>query len=427
MLRIVTQLVEAQTELRRIRDRFGESGQQAQEAKVKEVLDHFEQKGDQALIDLGESPLSLSRLKVSGSELDAAYQQVSKELLKSIQLACAKAEAFHLSRVPKSWVQFGDAEIAIAKRYRPVSKAGIYVPNGNQAHLSWVLMQAIPAKIAQVQQVIMVTPPGENGKIHPGILVAAQEAGVTNIYRMGGVGAIAALAYGTQTIPKVDVITGGGDFEVAMAKKMVSDRVKIDTLTYPWELLIIADQQADPKLLAVDLLAQAEQHPYAASILITTSLKIADSVQQQIKIYSQNYSQRISTEKALAHYGLIIVVETLDKAIDLSNFFAPAHLALWVDEPWEVLEQVKYAGTVLMGSSTPKIVGEYFGGTAFALATAIGVETFMQSSSVIEYSPIALRQFSNILQILAQADGYLSGIDAIRLRMEGKNKNEYDD
>lgn len=422
MLRIVTQLVEAQTELRRIRDRFEESGQQAQEAKIREVLDQVEQRGDQALIDLGETPPSLSRLKVSGSELDAAYQQVPKELLKSIQLACAKAEAFHHQRVPKSWVQFGDAETVIAKRYRPVTKAGIYVPNANQAHLSWVLMQAIPAKIAQVQQIVMVTPPGLDGKIHPGILVAAQEAGVTNVFRVGGVSAIAALAYGTETIPKVDIITGGGDFEVVMAKKMVSDRVKIDTLSYPWELLIIADQQADPRLLAVDLLAQAEQHPYAASILITISIRIAEAVQQQI----QNHSQRISTEKALAHYGLIIVVETLEKAIELSNIFAPAHLALWVNEPWEALEQVKQAGTILIGSSTPKNVGEYFGGTAF-VATGIRVETFMQSSSVIEYSPIALRQLSNVLQVLAEADGYLSGIDAIRLRMEGKNKNEYDD
>lgn len=423
MLRIVTQLVEAQTELRRIRDRFGESKQQAQEAKIREVLDQVEQRGDQALIDLGETPPSLSRLKVNGSELDAAYQQVPKELLKSIQLACTKAEAFHRQRVPKSWVQFGNAETAIAKRYHPMTKAGIYVPNGNQAHLSWVLMQAIPAKIAQVQQIIMVTPPGVDGKIHPGILVAAQEAGVSNVFRVGGVSAIAALAYGTETIPKVDIITGGGDFEVVMAKKMVSDRVKIDTLSYPWELLIITEQQADPKLLAIDLLAQAEQHPYAASILVTTSLKIAEAVQQQI----QNHPQKISTEKALAHYGLIIVVETLEKAIELSNIFAPAHLALWVDEPWEALEMINQAGTILMGSSTPKIVGEYFGGTAFALATGIGVETFMKSSSVIEYSPIALRQFSGVLQVLAEADGYLSGIDAIRLRMEGKNKKEYDD
>lgn len=423
MLRIVTQLVEAQTELRRIRDRFEEPGQQAQEAKIREVLDQVEQRGDQALIDLGETPLSLSRLKVSGSELDAAYQQVPKKLLKSIQLACAKAESFHRQRVPKSWVQFGNAETAIAKRYRPVTKAGIYVPNGNQVHLSWVLMQAIPAKIAQVQEIIMVTPPELDGKIHPGILVAAQEAGVTNVFRVGGVSAIAALAYGTQTLPKVDIITGGGDFDLAMAKKMVSDRVKIDTLSYPWELLIIADQQADPRLLAVDLLAQAEQHPYAASILITTSIRIAQAVQQHI----QNHSQQILTEKALAHYGLIIVVETLEKAIELSNDFAPAHLALWVDEPWEALEQVKQAGTILMGSSTPKLVSEYFGGTAFALATNISVETFMQYSNVIEYSPIALRQFSGVLQVLAEADGYLSGIDAIRLRMEGKNKNEYDD
>lgn len=420
MLRIVTQLVEAQTELRRIRDRFGEIGLQAQEARVREVIDQVKQKGDQALIDLGKISLSLSRLKVSGSELDAAYQQVSKELLKSIQLACQKAEAFHRQRIPKSWVQFGDAECAIAKRYRPLTKAGIYVPDGNQAHLSWVLMQAIPAKIAQVQQIIMVTPPGVDGKIHPGILVAATEAGVNNIYRIGGIEAIAALAYGTETIPKVDVITGGGHFEVAMAKKMVSDLVRIDTLTHPWELLIIADQQANPRLIAVDLLAQAEQHPYAASILITTHLEIAEAVQQEV----QNYSQQISTEKALAHYGLIIVVETLEKAIELSNFFAPAHLALYVDEPWETLELVKSAGTILMGSSTPKMVGEYFGGTAFALATGIGLETFMQSSNVIEYTPIALRQFSSVLQVLAEADGYLSGIDTIRLRIDGKNKNE---
>ena len=431
MLRIITQQTEAQTELRRICERTSQDQIVHKEGTVREVLQAVKRQGDKALLHYTEEfdQLSLSpeQLLVSTSELDAAYQQVSKELLDAIQLASKQIEAFHRQRLPKSWVQFGDDDVVLGKRYTPVDRAGIYVPGGTASYPSTVLMNAIPAKVAKVPRIIMVTPPGREKKINPAVLVAAQEAGIQEIYRVGGAQAIAALAYGTQTIPKVDVITGPGNIYVTLAKKLVYGMVGIDSLAGPSEVLVIADQAANPVYVAADLLAQAEHDSMAAAILLTTDFQLAKQVQTQVEQQLVNHPRRLLTEKAIAHYGLIVVVDSLDIAAELSNQFAPEHLELEVAEPWDLLEKIRHAGAIFLGSSTPEAVGDYLAGPNHTLptsgaaryASALGVETFMKHSSLIQYSSRALNKVAVAIQVLAQAEGLPSHAESVRLRTQG--------
>jgi histidinol dehydrogenase len=430
MLRIIDRQTEAQTELKRIGDRTNGDDIRPKEEMVKEIVNTVKREGDLALLAYTEKfdlqVFTADQLRVSGSELDAAYQQISKDLLHAIQLACQKIEAFHRQRVPKSWVQFDDDDVVLGKRYTPVDRAGLYVPGGRAAYPSTVLMNAIPAKVAQVPHIVMVTPPGQDGRINPAVLVAAQEAGVEEIYRIGGAQAVAALAYGTETIPKVDVITGPGNIYVTLAKKMVYGTVGIDSLAGPSEVLIIADEQANPVHVAADLLAQAEHDPMAAAILLTTDALLAEKVQQEVDRQLENHPRKTLTEKAIAHYGLIVVVESLKIAAELSNLFAPEHLELEIAEPWDLIEQIRHAGAIFIGNSTPEAVGDYLAGPNHTLptsgaaryASALGVETFMKHSSLIQYSSTALKKMSSTIQILAQAEGLPSHSDSVKFRTE---------
>jgi histidinol dehydrogenase len=430
MLRIITQQAEAQSELRRICDRTNDDQVFNKEATVREVLQAVKRQGDKALLhyteEFDQQTLTPEQLRVSGSELDAAYQQVSKELLNAIHLASKNIEAFHRQRIPKSWVQFGEDEVVLGKRYTPVDRAGLYVPGGRGAYPSTVLMNAIPAKVAGVPRIVMVTPPGQEKAISPAVLVAAQEAGIQEIYRVGGAQAIAALAYGTETIPKVDVITGPGNIYVTLAKKLVYGTVGIDSLAGPSEVLVIADASADPVHIAVDLLAQAEHDPMAAAILLTTESSLAKQVQREVDQQLRNHPRRLLTEKAIAHYGLIVVVESLEVAAELSNEFAPEHLELEVSDPWAMLERIRHAGAIFLGSSTPEAIGDYIAGPNHTLptsgsaryASALGVETFMKHSSLIQYSPTALQKVASAIQVLAQAEGLTSHADSVRLRTQ---------
>jgi histidinol dehydrogenase len=374
----------------------------------------------------------LEELRVSGSELDAAYQQVSQELLNAIQLACQKIEAFHRQRSPKSWVQFGEDEVVLGKRYTPVDRAGLYIPGGRAAYPSTVLMNAIPAAVAGVPHVVMVTPPGQGKSIHPAVLVAAQEVGIQEIYRVGGAQAIAALAYGTETIPKVDVITGPGNIYVTLAKKLVYGIVGIDSLAGPSEVLIIADQSANPTYVAADLLAQAEHDPMAAAILLTPDAALAAKVVSEVELQLQNHPRRTLTEKAIAHYGLVVIVDSLQVAAELSNEFAPEHLELEVADPWALLEEIRHAGAIFLGAATPEAVGDYLAGPNHTLptsgsaryASALGVETFMKYSSLIQYSPTALQKVAGAIEVLAQAEGLPSHRDSVRLRTQNPLKPE---
>ncbi|RMF23269.1 MAG: histidinol dehydrogenase [Cyanobacteria bacterium J083] len=430
MLRIISEQGEAKAELKRIAERTHNDETTAQEAAVSAIVTTVKREGDKALIEYTQKfdhqPLTKDKIRVSGSEIDAAYQQISKDLLRAIQLACQKIEAFHRERIPKSWVKFEEEDVVLGKKYTPVDRAGLYIPGGRAAYPSTVLMNAIPAKVAGVPRRVMVTPPGEDLKINPAVLVAAQEAGIEEIYRVGGAQAIAALAYGTETIPNVDVITGPGNIYVTLAKKMVYGTVGIDSLAGPSEVLIIADAQANPTHVAVDMLAQAEHDPLAAAILITNDYELAKQVQQEVARLLSDHPRRTLTEKAIAHYGVIILVDKLETAAELSNLFAPEHLELEIVEPWSLIEHIRHAGAIFLGNSTPEAVGDYLAGPNHTLptsgaaryASALGVETFMKHSSLIQYSPKALKKMSSTIQILAEAEGLPSHRDSVKFRTE---------
>lgn len=436
MLRIITQRAEALTELRRICDRTHDDQVVHKEATVREVLQAVKRQGDRAVLHYTEEydqlTLKPEDLRVSGSELEAAYHQVSQEFLEAIRLACRQVEAFHRQRIPKSWVQFGENEVVLGKRYTPVDRAGLYVPGGRASYPSTVIMNAIPAKVAKVPRIVMITPPGPDKAVNPVVLVAAQEAGIQEIYRVGGAQAIAALAYGTETIPKVDVITGPGNIYVTLAKKLVYGTVGIDSLAGPSEVLIIADGQANPVHVAADMLAQAEHDPMAAAILLTTDANLAAKVVIEVKQQLLNHERKILTEKSIAHYGLVVVVESLEAAAELSNEFAPEHLELEVADPWALLEKIRHAGAVFLGNSTPEAVGDYLAGPNHTLptsgsaryASALSVETFMKHSSLIQYSQSALQQAAKAIDALATAEGLPSHADSVRLRVEGKFGDE---
>ncbi|GBF80296.1 histidinol dehydrogenase [Aphanothece sacrum] len=430
MLRIITQSVEIETELQRIRDRSYGEEIRGKEIIVREILDNVKLQGDLALLDEFQQPIPLKQLRVSGSELDVAYQQISKDLLDAIQNVSKQLEIFHRQRLPKSWVKFEADDVVVGKRYYPHKRAGLYVAGDQCSRLSRVLMQAIPAKVAQVPQVVLVTPCDLTGKIHPDILVAAQVAGIQEIYRLGGVYAIAALTYGTSTIPKVDVITGTGGLDVTLAKKMVYGTVVIDTPVETSDLVIIADRKANPSQIAADILAQVEQDPTTAVIILTPDPFLAEKIQQRVEEQLQYHSQGILTEKAIAHYSLIVLVDSLGQAVAITNQFAPQYLMLALANPWDFVEQIRYAGTIFIGSNTPKAVGDYLGSSGVILppsgmvryASAIGVETFLKPSSLIEYSPQALQKLSATLELLSLAEGFSASAEAIRLRLEDNEK-----
>ena len=427
MLRIINQLADAQVELQRICDRTHDDQVFHKEATVREILQTVKRRGDEALLqytaDFDNQALTVEDLRVRGSEIDTAYQQVSKELIDAIRLAHKNIEAFHRKRIPASWVDF-EHDVVLGKRYSPVDRAGIYVPGGRAAYPSTVLMNAVPAKVAGVGRIVMVTPPGEKGAINPAVLVAAQEAGVTEIYRVGGAQAIAALAYGTSTIPAVNMITGPGNIYVTLAKKQVFGTVGIDSLAGPSEVLIIADHTANPVFVATDLLAQAEHDPIAAAILITPDVTLAERVVAEVARQLEGHPRQTLTEKSIANYGAAIVVDNLTTAAALSNEFAPEHLELEVEDPWSLLEEIRHAGAIFLGHATPEAVGDYLAGPNHTLPTSgaaryaspLGTETFMKHSSLIQYSPNALNQVAGAIARLTEAEGLPSHGDSVEFR-----------
>ena len=430
MMRIIHQLSDAKAELQRICDRTQNAQVTDQEATVREIIDAVRLKGDQALLHYTEKfdqqRLSDQTLKVDGAQLDAAYQQVSKGLLKAIQKACKNIETFHRQRLPKSWVTFEENGVVLGKRYSPVAKAGIYVPGGRASYPSTVMMNAIPARVAGVPRIVMVTPIGTSGSISPAVLVAAQESGISEIYQVGGAQAIAALAYGTATIPNVDVITGPGNIYVTLAKKQVYGTVGIDSLAGPSEVLIIADHSANSVYVAADLLAQAEHDPLAAAILITTDEQMAKAVAKEVDRQLETHPRRELTEKAIANYGLIVVTDTLETAAELSDVFAPEHLELEVEAPWDLLPSIHQAGAIFLGHDTPEAVGDYLAGPNHTLPTSgaaryaspLSTETFMKHTSLVQYTQAALKDIAEDIDVLTRAEGLPSHGDSIRLRVE---------
>ena len=428
MLRTITQPTEAIAELQRICDRTQDDHLLHKESTVREILSTVKRQGDLALLqyiaEFDQQTLTSNQLRISGAELDAAYQKISQDLLDAIRLCQQQIVAFHEQQRRQNRVHFGDQQVVLGQRYIPVDRVGIYARGIQFPAPSQILMNAIPAVVAGVPQIVMITPPGPELQIHPAVLVAAQEVGIQEIYRIGGAQGIAALAYGTETIPAVDVIAGSGNVYVTLAKKLVYGTVGIDALTGPSELVILADQTAHPSYIAADLLAQAESDPLAAAILITTDATLATKVVLEVNQQLAGYGLLI--EKAIAHYGLVIVVDKLQDAAILANEVAPAQLNLAIHDPWALVEHIRHAGSILMGNHTPKAVGQYIagpnpnvptGGTA-RFKSGPGVETFLKQTHLIEYSPQAFSQRALQLDTLAQLESGPAQSMSIQLRSD---------
>ncbi|WP_287128320.1 histidinol dehydrogenase [Candidatus Cyanaurora vandensis] len=430
MLRIVTSRFEAEQELRRIASRTQTDQVFQKENDVREILLNVRRLKDEALLrytlQFDGVNLTPNELRVSDREIEEAYDRVSRDLLAALRLAKKRIEHFHRQRVPKSWTIFEEEDVVLGQRYTPVDAAGLYIPGGQASYPSTVLMNVVPAQIARVPRIIICTPPGPDGQVNPSVLVAAHVAGVQEIYRVGGAQAIGAMAYGTETITKVDLITGPGNVYVTLAKRLVYGEVGIDSLAGPSEVLIIADHRANPQWIAADLLAQAEHDPLAAAILITPNQELADLTNEALSRQLRTHSRRLLTEKSIANYGLVVVTEDLAEAAELTNLFAPEHLELQVEDPWDLLKLVRHAGAIFLGYYSPEAVGDYLAGPNHTLPTsgaarfssALGVQTFLKSSSLIQFSPQALRQVGAALDILTQTEGLPSHGDSVQFRLD---------
>lgn len=430
LLRMITQYTEARDELQRLGSlsaRHLRGGENATDGsllwpRVKTRLTQIREQGDQALL-----PQTPRSVKVSGSDLDAAYQQISQGILKGIRVTCQQLQHFHRYHLPKNWVKFTEEEQVFAQRFYPARRVGFYVSARDPLALQLrnLLHQAIAAQVAQVPQRVLVTPGDNQGKIPPALLVAAQEAGIEEIYRLEGATAIAVLAYGTESIPPVEVITGVGEEEVTLAKQWLQGWVKTDEPVDQVSFMLLADHQANPHHLALELLSQAEQDPTAALILLTTDPHLAQTVQNLLPRYLQSSPQAIQVEKAIAHYGLGIIVEDEAEALTLVNDFHPYYLRVDLAQPWDFVEKVRRGKTILIGSATPRLVQDYLGGNALLLshttlarsAASVNLYTYLHTSTLLEYSPQALKQYAFPLEPLLADDGPNATLQNLQTRL----------
>ncbi len=398
---------------------------------VQKILADVRKDGDKALMDYingFDAPgLSLDSLQVSKEEMDAAKRQVNKVFLTSLNKAVKKIESFHRHQLRSSWFTTDAEGTMLGQVVRPVGGAGVYVPGGRGGEtplVSSVLMGCIPAKIAGVANVCITTPPTKNGEVNPHLLAAAQRVGVETIYKAGSAWGIAALAYGTETIARVDVIVGPGNIYVTLAKSLVSGTVGIDMTAGPSEILIIADEHANPHYIAADLLSQAEHDTMASAVLLTPSREVAGAVSQAVLEQLETLPRRAIAEASLKQYGALIVTPDLASAFDLANQVAPEHLEIHVEEPLQYLSNIRNAGAVFLGPHTPEPVGDYIAGPNHVLptagtarfASALSVEHFMKKTSVLYYGEKAFRKDSADIIRLAEIEGLTAHAEAIRIR-----------
>lgn len=401
--------------------------------KVKDVLDNIKKNGDKALFDYTEKfdGVKLDNLKVSENEIEEAYNSLDKELIKSLEEAHNNIEKFHRNQVQKSFITNDEEGKILGQIVNPIEKVGIYVPGGTAPLPSTVLMNAIPAKVASVNKIVMTTPPAKDGKISSVILAAAKIAGVTEIYKLGGAQAIGALAFGTETVPKVYKIVGPGNIYVAMAKKQVFGSVDIDMVAGPSEVLVIADSKANAKYIAADLLSQAEHDTLACSILVTPSNEVANNVAKEVEKQLEKLSRNEIARKSIENYGRIIVTENMNEAIDLANEIAPEHLELAVENPFDYLSRIKNAGAIFLGEYSPEPLGDYFAGPNHTLPTSgtakfaspLSVDAFIKKSSVIYYTREALAKVKDSIIRIAESETLTAHANSVRVRFED-DKNE---
>lgn len=395
---------------------------------VSKILQDVRKRKDAALYAYTKQfdQVELVTLEVSQEEIDASYKLVDPDFIKNLEEARDNIEFFHKAQLKSGFELTKENGVYLGQRILPLAKVGVYVPGGRAAYPSSVLMNVIPAKIAGVPEIVMVTPPAKDGSIDPYIAVAAKIAGVDKIYKVGGAQAIAALAYGTETIPQVDKIVGPGNIFVATAKKLVYGQVDIDMIAGPSEILVIADEGADPEFVAADLISQAEHDPMASSILLTTSPTLAKQVQKAAEAQADRLPKKEIIQTSFTKYGAIMVLDSLAECIEISNQIAPEHLELMVQEPKQYLDDVKNAGSVFLGYYTCESIGDYFGGTNHVLPTsgtarfysALNVDNFLKKSSYLYWSKEALdKDGAKIINIAEheQLDGHAN---AVKVRMQ---------
>src|SRR5210317_617996 len=405
---------------------------------VTEILSSVRENGDEALLGYirkFDSPdFQLSQLKVSPEEFDKAYTQVDQQFKETLSLAIERLQFFHEQELEKSWTITRDDGAITGRLIRPVGAAGLYVPGGQGGQtplVSSVLMNGIPAGIAGVEKRIMVTPPNDKGEVHPALLVAASEIGIDQIFKVGSSWAIAALAYGTPSIPRVDVIVGPGNQYVAEAKHQVNGIVGIDMIAGPSEVLIVADGSSHPSYIAADMLAQAEHDPQALAMLVTTSPEIGKQVVHELQRQLQALSRREIAATALKNRGVILIVDDLDEAITLANKIAAEHLELMIEKPDTWLHAIQHAGAIFLGNYSPEAAGDYLAGPNHVLPTmgtarfssALGVETFLKKSSIISYNRDALIEDGPHIMALANLEGLSAHAKSVEIRMN-KEKEE---
>nr|WP_254941028.1 histidinol dehydrogenase [Cyanobium sp. A1C-AMD] len=395
--------------------------------RVEEILSRVQAEGDAALMELTErfDGVRPDPLRIPPQRLADAWQATPESLKDALRLAHQRILAFHQHQLPTDLAVTGPHGELLGRRWRPVQRAGLYVPGGRASYPSTVLMNAVPARVAGVQRLVMVTPPGPGGEPHETVLAAAHLAGVEEVYRVGGAQAIGALAFGTATIPRVDVISGPGNLYVTLAKKAVYGRVAIDSLAGPSEVLVIADHSARADQVAADLLAQAEHDPLAAAILLTTSPELAAAMPAALEAQLENHPRAEITRTALNDWGLIVLCDSLGRAAQLSDCFAPEHLELLVEDPEILAEQIQHAGAIFMGPYTPEAVGDYLAGPNHTLPTAgtarfagaLSVETFMRHTSLIRFNREALEATGSAVITLAESEGLHSHAESVKRRL----------
>ncbi|MBC8536202.1 histidinol dehydrogenase [Feifania hominis] len=398
-------------------------------ARVEEIIADVRRRGDEALIDCARrfDHAELTAIEVPQSEIEAAYHRADPALIRALQRAAANIRAYHAEQLPRAYVVTPDNGAVMGQRVLPLERVGVYVPGGTAPYPSTVLMNSIPARVAGVRELIMVSPPGADGKIADNILAAAQIAGVDRIFCSGGAQAIAALAYGTQSIPRVDKIVGPGNLYVTTAKRLVYGAVDIDAIAGPSEILIVADAGANPAFVAADLMGQAEHDPFASAVLLTDDAQLIDQVRAQLERQLPTLSRREIIGQSLSRFGAMVLCDSIESAVELANDFAPEHLELMLASPFEWLGRVRNAGSVFLGYHCPEPLGDYYAGPNHVLPTnstarffsPLGVESFLRRSSYLYYPESALRAAADDVLTLARSEGLTAHANAVSVRLEG--------
>ncbi|MDD6492770.1 MAG: histidinol dehydrogenase [Firmicutes bacterium] len=400
------------------------------EQTVNEIISNVREKGDEALFDytsrFDKCVITKDSIQVTAEEIKEAYEKIDPALVEVMKKSAANITKFHQKQLHNSWIAPEENGTILGQKITPIEISGVYVPGGKAAYPSSVLMNVLPARVAGVSRIIMTTPPGKDGKVNPGTLVAADIAGVNEIYKVGGAQAIAAMAFGTESVPRVDKITGPGNIFVALAKKACFGYVSIDSIAGPSEILVLADETANPRYVAADLLSQAEHDEMASAILITTSKELAQQVSDEVTAFVQQLSRKEIIEKSLENYGYILIAEGMEQAIDAANEIASEHLEILTKNPYEVMTKIKNAGAIFLGEYSSEPLGDYFAGPNHILPTngtarffsPLNVDDFLKKTSIISYSQDALSKVHKDIELFAEKEGLTAHANSIKVRFE---------